>query len=127
MLAPVTALVAMPENLGAVEAAPLLCAGITTYNALRHSGALPGDLVVVQGVGGLGHLGIQFAAKFGYAVAAIGRGSETGARARKLGAHWYIDSTVTNAAETLRQMGGARVILATAPSSSAMSALVDGL
>jgi D-arabinose 1-dehydrogenase-like Zn-dependent alcohol dehydrogenase len=127
MLAPVTALVSLPENLGAVEAAPLLCAGITTYNALRHSGALPGDLVVVQGVGGLGHLGIQFAAKFGYAVAAIGRGSETGARARKLGAHWYIDSTVTNAAETLQQVGGARVILATAPSSSAMSALVDGL
>ena len=127
MLAPVTALVSLPQNLGAVEAAPLLCAGITTYNALRHSGALPGDLVVVQGVGGLGHLGIQFAAKFGYAVAAIGRGSETGARARKLGAHWYIDSTVTNAAETLQQMGGARVILATAPSSSAMSALVGGL
>lgn len=127
MLAPVTALVAMPESLDPVEAAPLLCAGITTYNALRHSGALPGDLVAVQGIGGLGHLGIQFAAKFGYDVAAIGRGPETGARARALGAHRYIDSTATSAAEALQQMGGARVILATAPSSKAMSALVGGL
>ena len=127
MLAPVTALVSMPADLSAVEAAPLLCAGVTTFNVLRHSGALPGDLVAVQGIGGLGHLGIQFAAKFGYEVAAIGRGSETGARATKLGAHRYIDSTATNAAEALQQMGGARVILATAPSSSAMSALVGGL
>ena len=127
MLAPVSALVAMPENLGAVEAAPLLCAGITTYHALRHSGALPGDLVAVQGIGGLGHLGIQFAAKLGYEVAAIGRGPDTGVRARELGAHRYIDSTATDAAEALQQLGGARVILATAPNSSAMSALVDGL
>jgi D-arabinose 1-dehydrogenase-like Zn-dependent alcohol dehydrogenase len=127
MLAPVSALVAVPDSLGAIEAAPLLCAGITTYNALRHSGALPGDLVAVQGIGGLRHLGIQFAQKFGYDVAAIGRGPETGALARKLGASLYIDSKATDAAEALQQMGGARVILATAPSSKAMSALVDGL
>jgi D-arabinose 1-dehydrogenase-like Zn-dependent alcohol dehydrogenase len=127
MLAPVSALVAVPDSLGAIEAAPLLCAGITTYNALRHSGALPGDLVAVQGIGGLGHLGIQFAQKFGYEVAAIGRGPETGALAKKLGASLYIDSKATDAAEALQQMGGARVILATAPSSKAMSALVDGL
>jgi D-arabinose 1-dehydrogenase-like Zn-dependent alcohol dehydrogenase len=110
-----------------VEAAPLLCAGITTYNALRHSGALPGDLVAVQGIGGLGHLGVQWANKFGYEVAAIGRGPETEPLARKLGASVYIDSKATDAAEALQQMGGARVILATAPSSKAMSALVDGL
>ena len=87
MVAPVEALVAIPDSLSDVEAAPLLCAGITTYNALRHSGALPGDLVAVQGIGGLGHLGIQFANKFGYKVAAIGRGSENAALAKKLGAH----------------------------------------
>ncbi len=111
------------------EAAPLLCAGITTYNALRHSGALPGDLVAVQGVGGLGHLGIQFAQKFGYKVAAIGRGSENAALAKKFGASVYIDSTSTaaTAADALQKLGGARVILATAPSSKAMSALIDGL
>jgi D-arabinose 1-dehydrogenase-like Zn-dependent alcohol dehydrogenase len=93
MVAPVEALAAIPDTLSAVEAAPLLCAGITTYNSLRHSGALPGDLVAVQGIGGLGHLGIQFANKFGYKVAAIGRGSENAALAKKLGASLYIDST----------------------------------
>jgi D-arabinose 1-dehydrogenase-like Zn-dependent alcohol dehydrogenase len=127
MVAPVEALVAMPESLGAAEAAPLLCAGITTYNALRHSGALPGDLVAVQGIGGLGHLGIQFANKFGYRVAAIGRGPENAALAKKLGASVYIDSKSTNAAESLQKLGGAQVILATAPSSKAMSELFDGL
>ena len=127
MLAPVEALAAIPESLGDTEAAPLLCAGITTFNALRHSGALPGDLVAVQGVGGLGHLGIQFANKFGYRVAAIGRGPENAALAKKLGASLYIDSRATNAAEALQEMGGARVILATAPSSKAMSELIDGL
>jgi D-arabinose 1-dehydrogenase-like Zn-dependent alcohol dehydrogenase len=127
MVAPVEALVAMPESLGAVEAAPLLCAGITTYNALRHSGALPGDLVAVQGIGGVGHLGIQFANKFGYRVAAIGRGSENAALAKKLGASVYIDSKSTNAAEALQKLGGAQVILATAPSSKAMSEVFDGL
>jgi D-arabinose 1-dehydrogenase-like Zn-dependent alcohol dehydrogenase len=127
MVAPVEALVAMPEFLSDAEAAPLLCAGITTFNALRHSGALPGDLVAVLGIGGLGHLGIQFASKFGYKVAAIGRGAETAALAKKLGASVYIDSGSTNASEALQTLGGAQVILATAPSSKAMSALIDGL
>ncbi|MGB9178282.1 MAG: alcohol dehydrogenase [Pyrinomonadaceae bacterium] len=127
MLAPVEALVAVPESLSDAEAAPLLCAGITTFNALRHSGASPGDLVAVQGIGGLGHLGIQFANKFGYRVAAIGRGSENAALAKKLGASLYIDSRATNAAEELQKLGGARVILATAPNAKAMSALIDGL
>ena len=127
MIAPVEALVAIPDTLTDVEAAPLLCAGITTYNAIRHSGALPGDLVAVQGIGGLGHLGIQFANKFGYNVAAIGRGSENASLAKQLGAHAYIDSNATNAAEELQKLGGARVIVATAPNSKAMSALIDGL
>jgi D-arabinose 1-dehydrogenase-like Zn-dependent alcohol dehydrogenase len=127
MVAPIEALVALPESLTDVEAAPLLCAGITTYNALRHSGALPGDLVAVQGIGGLGHLGIQFASQFGYRVAAVGRGPATEVLAKKLGASVYIDSKTTNAAETLQKLGGAEVILATAPSSKAMSELVDGL
>jgi len=127
MVAPVEALAAIPESLAAAEAAPLLCAGITTFNALRHSGALPGDLVAVQGIGGLGHLGIQFANKFGYKVAAVGRGAENATLAKKLGASVYIDSKATNAAEALQKLGGAQVILATAPSSKAMSELIDGL
>jgi D-arabinose 1-dehydrogenase-like Zn-dependent alcohol dehydrogenase len=127
MVAPIEALVAIPDSLKDAEAAPLLCAGITTYNALRHSGAFPGDLVAVQGIGGLGHLGVQFANKFGYKVAAIGRGPENAALAKKLGASVYIDSNATNAAEELQKLGGARVILATAPSSKAMSELIDGL
>jgi D-arabinose 1-dehydrogenase-like Zn-dependent alcohol dehydrogenase len=127
MIAPVEALVGIPDSLSAVDAAPLLCAGITTYNCLRHAGALPGDLVAVQGIGGLGHLGIQFASKFGFKVAAIGRGSENAAIARTLGAHVYIDSTAGSAAEELQKLGGARVILATAPNSKSMSELVDGL
>jgi D-arabinose 1-dehydrogenase-like Zn-dependent alcohol dehydrogenase len=127
MVAPVTALATIPESLDSIEAAPLLCAGITTYNSLRHAGALPGDLVAVQGIGGLGHLGIQYANKFGYRVAAIGRGPGNASLAKKLGAHVYIDSDATNAAQELQKMGGAQVILATAPSSKAMSALIDGL
>ena len=127
MVAPVTAVVAMPETLSDTEAAPLLCAGITTYNSLRHSGAMPGDLVAVQGIGGLGHLGIQFANKFGYKVAAIGRGAEDASLAKKLGANVYIDSRATKAAEELQKLGGAQVILATAPDSKAMSELIDGL
>jgi D-arabinose 1-dehydrogenase-like Zn-dependent alcohol dehydrogenase len=127
VVVPVEALAALPESLSHVDAAPLLCAGLTTFNALRHSGALPGDLVAVQGIGGLGHLGVQFASKFGYKVAAIGYGSENAALAKKLGAHVYIDSKATKAAEELQKLGGARVILATAPSSKAMSELVDGL
>jgi D-arabinose 1-dehydrogenase-like Zn-dependent alcohol dehydrogenase len=127
MVAPVEALAAIPASLDAAEAAPLLCAGITTFNALRHSGAYPGDLVAIQGIGGLGHLGIQFANKFGYKVAAIGRGAENGDLASKLGASVYIDSKASNAAEELQKLGGAQVILATAPSSKAMSELIDGL
>jgi|SRR5579884_2922001 len=127
MVAPVEALVSIPEGLNDVEAAPLLCAGITTYNALRHSGAFPGDLVAVQGIGGLGHLGVQFAKKFGYNVAAIGRGPESAALAKKLGASVYIDSAAINAAEELQKLGGAKVILTTAPSSKAMSELFEGL
>jgi D-arabinose 1-dehydrogenase-like Zn-dependent alcohol dehydrogenase len=126
-VAPVEALVSIPEGLNDVEAAPLLCAGITTYNALRHSGAFPGDLVAVQGIGGLGHLGVQFAKKFGYNVAAIGRGPESAALAKKLGASVYIDSAAINAAEELQKLGGAKVILTTAPSSKAMSELFEGL
>src|SRR5580700_230246 len=127
MIAPLEALTAIPDSLSDVEAAPLLCAGITTFNALRNCGARPGDLVAVQGIGGLGHLGVQFANKFGYKVAAIGRGPENAALAKKLGAHVYIDSAATDAAAELQKLGGARVILATAPSSKAMSALVNGL
>jgi len=127
MIAPVEALVPIPDTLSDTEAAPLLCAGVTMFDALRHSGALPGDLVAVQGIGGLGHLGIQFANKSGYKVAAIGSGSETAELARKLGASVYIDTKSTKAAEALQKLGGAQVILATAPSSKAMSELIDGL
>ena len=127
MVAPAEAVVAIPETLNDTEAAPLLCAGVTTFDALRRSNALPGDLVAVEGIGGLGHLAIQFANKFGYKVAAIGRGSETAALAKKLGASVYIDTKSTNAAEALQELGGAQAILATAPSSKAMSELIDGL
>ena len=127
MIARHEAVASMPEGLDAAEAGPLLCAGITTFNALRHSGARMGDLVAVQGVGGLGHLGIQFAAKAGYRTVGIGRGSENAALAKKLGATEYIDSNATNAAQALRTMGGARVILATAPSAKAMAEVLGGL
>jgi len=127
MVAPVEALARMPASLDAAEAAPLMCAGITTFNALRNSGALPGELVAVQGVGGLGHLGIQFAKKFGCRVAAISRGAGNAELAKKLGADIYIDSAATDAAAELRKFGGARTILATAPSGKSISALVGGL
>jgi len=127
MLAPAEAVAQMPESLDPAEAAPLLCAGITTFNALRHSGAGPGDLVAIQGIGGLGHLGVQFAIKFGYRVAAISRGKESEALAKKLGAHIYIDSAATDAAAELQKLGGAHVILATAPNSKAISSLFGGL
>ena len=127
MIAPVTAVAAITESLDDAEAAPLLCAGVTTFNALRHSGALPSDLVAVQGIGGLGHLGVQFASKFGYRTVAIGRGPENATLAKKLGASAYIDSKATNAAAELKKMGGARVILTTAPDSKSMSQLIDGL
>lgn len=127
MVAPVEALAHMPESLDPADAAPLMCAGITTFNALRHAGALPSDLVAIQGVGGLGHLGIQFAKKFGYRVAAIGRGAQNAALAKKLGADVYIDSATTDPAAELQKLGGASAILATAPSGKAMSALIGGL
>jgi D-arabinose 1-dehydrogenase-like Zn-dependent alcohol dehydrogenase len=127
MIAPWEAVASLPDALDPVEAAPLLCAGITTFNALRHSGAKPGDLVAVLGIGGLGHLGIQFANKFGYQVVGIGRGKESEALSKKLGAHFYIDSTAVDAAAELKKLGGARVILSTAPSGKAMTALLDGL
>src|SRR5579871_5062719 len=127
MVAPIEALARMPESLDAADAAPLMCAGITTFNALRHAGALPSDLVAVQGIGGLGHLGVQFAKKFGYRVAAIGRGSENATLAKKLGADVYIDSAATDAASELQKLGGAHAILTTAPSGKAMSSLAGGL
>ncbi len=127
MLARHEALARMPEDLDAAEAGPLLCAGVTTFNSLRHSGATVGDLVGVQGIGGLGHLGVQFAAKAGYRVAAIGRGPENAGLAKKLGASAYIDTNATNPAEELQKMGGAKVILATAPNAKAMAALIGGL
>lgn len=127
MIAPQNALAALPEEIPFEETAPLLCAGITTYNSLRHTEAQPGDLVAIEGVGGLGHLGIQFANKFGFKVAAISRGPANAALAGRLGAHHYIDSLATNVAEELQKLGGARVILATAPSGKSKSALVDGL
>src|SRR5215472_15916841 len=127
MLAPAEAVAAMPDSLDPAEAAPLLCAGITTFNALRHSGAGPGDLVAIQGIGGLGHLAVQFANRFGYRVAAISRGKDSEPLARKLGAHTYIDSATTDAAAELQKLGGAHVILATAPNSKAISSLFGGL
>ena len=127
MLAPIEGLAHLPEELSFEEAAPLMCAGVTTYNALRHAGAFPGDLVAVQGVGGLGHLGIQYANKFGYKVAAIGRGPQNATLAKKLGAAVYIDSAAGDPAAELLKLGGAKVILATAPSGKSMSPLINGL
>lgn len=127
MLTPAASLVAVPDDLSLEDAAPLLCAGLTSYNALRHSGAMPGDLVAIQSIGGLGHLGIQFAAKFGYRTVAISRGEDSREISLQLGAHAFINSEATNPAEELQRLGGAKVILATAPSSKAMSALIDGL
>ena len=127
MVARHEAVALLPGELEFADAGPLMCAGITTFNALRNSGARIGDLVGVQGIGGLGHLGIQFAAKAGYRVAAIGRGPENAELAKKLGAAVYIDTNATNGAQELQKLGGAKVILCTAPNSKAMSELVDGL
>jgi D-arabinose 1-dehydrogenase-like Zn-dependent alcohol dehydrogenase len=127
ILVKANALAAIPDDLADVDAAPLLCAGITTYNALRHSGARGGDLVAVLGVGGLGHLGIQFAAKLGFRTAAIARGTGKEALARELGAHEYIDSTAGNPAEALQALGGAKVILSTISSGTANSEVIEGL
>lgn len=127
MLARHEAVARIPEDLDAAEAGPLLCAGVTTFNSLRHSGARMGDLVGVQGIGGLGHLGIQYAAKAGYRVAAIGRGPENAGLAKKLGASVYINSTATNPSDELMKMGGAKVILATAPNAKSIAGLIGGL
>lgn len=127
MVVPAEAVAAMPDDLPADEAAPLLCAGITVYNSLRNAGARSGDLVAVQGIGGLGHLGIQYARQMGFRTVAIGRGSDKKALATKLGAHEYIDTSAGAPAEALQKLGGARVILATAPDSKSISALIDGL
>jgi alcohol dehydrogenase, propanol-preferring len=127
MIAEARGLVSIPDELGSAEAAPLLCAGITTYNALRNAGLRGGDLVAVQGIGGLGHLGVQFARQMGFHTVAIGRGEDKEKLAKDLGAHIYIDSAVDDAAALLQRMGGARAILATAPSGDAMGPLVSGL
>lgn len=127
MIAPAGALALIPEGLSAVDAAPLMCAGVTTFNSLRNSGARPGDLVAVLGVGGLGHLGIQFASKMGFKTVAIARGNDKDPLARKLGASHYIDSHAQDPAAELMKLGGARVILATVTDGKAMSAALGGL
>ena len=121
------ALAAIPEELPAEEAGPFMCAGVTVYNALRSSGARGGDVVAVHGIGGLGHLGVQYARQMGFETVALGRGKDKEALARKLGAHHYIDSGAADAVAELQKLGGARVILATAPNAQAISALVEGL
>jgi D-arabinose 1-dehydrogenase-like Zn-dependent alcohol dehydrogenase len=127
MIAESRGIAAIPDELTSADAAPLLCAGITTYNALRNAGLRGGDLVAVQGVGGLGHLGVQFARHMGFRTVAIGKGREKDKLAKELGAHIYIDTAVEDAAAVLQRMGGARAILATAPSGGAMGPLVSGL
>ncbi len=127
MIAPASALAVIPEGLPAEEAGPFMCAGVTVYNALRNSGARGGDLVAIHGIGGLGHLAVQYARQMAFKTVAIGRGKDKEALARKLGAHHYIDSGTGDAAAELQKLGGARVILATAPSASAIAELVDGL
>jgi D-arabinose 1-dehydrogenase-like Zn-dependent alcohol dehydrogenase len=127
MIAKSEAVAAIPDALSPVEAAPILCAGVTTFNSLRHSDAVAGDLVAVQGLGGLGHLGIQFASRMGFHTVAIGRGKDKEPLAVKLGAARYLDTDSMDVAKELTSLGGASVILATAPDSKAMSALIDGL
>jgi len=127
MIAPAVALALIPDELSPVEVGPLMCAGVTTYNSLRNSGARAGDLVAVLGIGGLGHLGVQYAAKMGLKTVAIARGEDKEPLARKLGAMHYIDSSTQDVAAELTKMGGAKVIIATVTSGKAMSAAVDGL
>ena len=127
MIAPAIAVAAMPDNLTPLESAPLMCAGITTFNALRNSGARSGDLVAVLGIGGLGHLGVQYAAKMGFQTVAIARGEDKEPLARQLGASHYIDTNKTNPAEELQKLGGAKVVIATVTNGPAMSATVAGL
>ena len=127
MIAPASALARVPDDLSSVEAAPLMCAGITTFNALRNSGARPGEIVAVLGLGGLGHLGVKFAVKLGFKTIAIARGQDKAPLARQLGAHHYIDSQAEDPAAALQKLGGAKVILATATSGAAMNAVQGGL
>lgn len=127
MVVPASALARIPDELSAVEAAPMACAGVTMFNSLRRSGARSGDLVAILGLGGLGHLGVQFAVKMGFRTAVIARGQEKGGLALRLGAHHYIDSTTTDVAAALRELGGARVVQATAANADAIAATVDGL
>jgi D-arabinose 1-dehydrogenase-like Zn-dependent alcohol dehydrogenase len=127
MIAPTEALAIIPNELSATDAAPLMCAGITTYNALRNSGARQGDVVAILGIGGLGHLGVQFAAKMGFRTIAIARGKDEEELVKKLGASLYIDNRSQNAVEELNKLGGAKVILATVPSGKAMSEILGGL
>jgi len=127
VFAPKEAIAHIPAELTPEEAAPLMCAGVTTFNALRHSGAGPGDVVAIQGIGGLGHLGVQFASKFGFNTVALGRGADKKSLALKLGAHTYIDTASQDVTKELQALGGARVILATAPDGKAMGGLIDGL
>src|SRR5438309_6563533 len=127
MIAPAAVLAAIPDELPAEEAGPFMCAGVTVFNALRNSGARSGDVVAVQGIGGLGHLGVQYARRMGFETVALGRGKDKEPLAKKLGAHHYIDSDVVDPVAELQKLGGARVILATAPSAKAISEVVDGL
>jgi D-arabinose 1-dehydrogenase-like Zn-dependent alcohol dehydrogenase len=127
VIAPAAALARIPDGLSPADAGPLMCAGITTFNALRHAGARPGDLVAVLGIGGLGHLGVQFAARMGYETVAVARGKDKEPLARKLGAHHYVDSEAEDPAKALAALGGARVVLATATSGKAMTAVLGGL
>ena len=127
MIAPAEALAKIPEGLPAEEAGPFMCAGVTVFNALRNSGARAGDVVAVQGIGGLGHLGVQYARKMGFQTIALGRGKDKEPLAKKLGAHHYIDSDVVDPVKELQELGGAQVILATAPSGKAISSVVEGL
>ena len=127
VIAPAEALAAIPNELPAEEAGPFMCAGVTVFNALRNSGARPGDVVAVQGIGGLGHLGVQYARKMGFETIALGRGKDKEPLAKKLGAHHYVDSSAVDTVAELQKLGGARVILATAPSAKAISDVVGGL
>jgi D-arabinose 1-dehydrogenase-like Zn-dependent alcohol dehydrogenase len=127
MIAPAAALAAIPDELPAEEAGPFMCAGVTVYNALRNSGARGGDVVAIHGIGGLGHLGVQYARQMGFETVAVGRGKDKESLAKKLGAHHYIDSDAGDAVAQLQKLGGARVILATAPNAKAISALIEGL
>lgn len=127
MIAPSEALAAIPDGLPPEEAGPFMCAGVTVFNALRNAGARAGDVVAVQGIGGLGHLGVQYARRMGFETVALGRGKDKEALAKKLGAHHYIDSDVSDTVAELQKLGGARIILATAPSAKAISSVVEGL